>query len=85
MPQRPYVTQGSLQEQLIYPLEATPERLIPEGQLRELLARVDLEYLVERWVWGRVLAVCWGGCRGTGGGGPCLPGDSPAPSLRLPP
>lgn len=49
VPQRPYVTQGSLQEQLIYPLEATPDRLIPPHQLRDLLAKVDLQHLLDRW------------------------------------
>jgi ABC-type uncharacterized transport system fused permease/ATPase subunit len=55
VPQRPYVTQGSLQEQLIYPLEATPDRLIPPHQLRALLAKVDLEHLLDRW--GAVVAL----------------------------
>lgn len=49
VPQRPYVTQGSLQEQLIYPLPATAERRIPEEPLRGLLATVDLQYLLDRW------------------------------------
>ena len=48
VPQRPYVTQGSLQEQLIYPLATTPERCIPEDQLRQLLRTVDLEHLLDR-------------------------------------
>lgn len=50
LPQRPYVTQGTLQEQLIYPLTASPECRIPDDQLRALLASVDLEHLLERWV-----------------------------------
>ena len=59
MPQRPYVTQGSLQEQLIYPLTATEERRIPEDQLRVLLGTVDLENLLDRQVVSRVDArVC---------------------------
>ena len=40
--------QGSLQEQLIYPLPATAERRIPDHELRALLATVDLEYLLHR-------------------------------------
>lgn len=52
VPQRPYVTQGSLQEQLIYPLTASAECRIPQPQLRALLAAVDLEHLLERWVGG---------------------------------
>lgn len=52
VPQRPYVTQGSLQEQLIYPLTASPEVAIPEPQLRALLAVVDLGHLLDRWVGG---------------------------------
>jgi ABC-type uncharacterized transport system fused permease/ATPase subunit len=58
VPQRPYVTQGSLQEQLIYPLTATEERRIPEDQLRVLLGTVDLEYLLDRQV------VKWVECTG---------------------
>ncbi|PSC69745.1 ABC transporter D family member 1 [Micractinium conductrix] len=64
VPQRPYVTQGSLQEQLIYPLPATPDRAIPDQQLRELLRTVDLEYLLDREGgaegvvnWGEVLSL----------------------------
>lgn len=41
--------QGSLQEQLIYPLPATAERRIPDDQLRQLLRTVDLEHLLDRW------------------------------------
>ena len=48
VPQRPYVTQGTLQEQLVYPLAVSQER-IAEPELRRLLAAVDLEYLLDRW------------------------------------
>lgn len=56
VPQRPYVTQGTLQEQLVYPLSVAQER-IQEAELRRLLAAVDLEYLLDRWGWGGV-GVC---------------------------
>ncbi|KAL4445411.1 hypothetical protein ABPG77_011236 [Micractinium sp. CCAP 211/92] len=59
VPQRPYVTQGSLQEQLIYPLPATAERRIPDDQLRQLLRTVDLEHLLDR-DGGAEGAVNWG-------------------------
>ena len=72
VPQRPYVTQGSLQEQLVYPLAVSQER-IAEPELRRLLAAVDLEYLLDRCVcvivsstccwshpWGAVLPGCTG-------------------------
>ncbi|EFN58353.1 hypothetical protein CHLNCDRAFT_142419 [Chlorella variabilis] len=58
VPQRPYVTQGSLQEQLIYPLPATAERRIPEEPLRGLLATVDLQYLLDRAAEQAVPAGC---------------------------
>ncbi|GAB4822712.1 hypothetical protein N2152v2_009758 [Parachlorella kessleri] len=48
VPQRPYVTVGTLQEQIIYPYPPDSEHRIPEGELRALLRRVDLEYLVDR-------------------------------------
>lgn len=50
--------QGSLQEQLIYPLPATAERRIPDDQLRQLLRTVDLEHLLDRWV-GQVARAAW--------------------------
>ncbi|KAK9820297.1 hypothetical protein WJX72_008694 [[Myrmecia] bisecta] len=50
VPQRPYVTVGTLQDQLIYPLVRQEGQgdVIPEERLRELLAAVDLESLAER-------------------------------------
>ncbi|EIE25187.1 hypothetical protein COCSUDRAFT_65142 [Coccomyxa subellipsoidea C-169] len=50
VPQRPYVTLGTLQDQLIYPVERLVSEgdVIPEAELRALLRAVDLEYLVER-------------------------------------
>ncbi|CAL8461843.1 g1374 [Coccomyxa elongata] len=50
VPQRPYVTLGTLQDQLIYPVErlVSAGDVIPEAELRALLRAVDLEYLVER-------------------------------------
>jgi ABC-type uncharacterized transport system fused permease/ATPase subunit len=63
VPQRPYVTQGTLQEQLVYPLAVSQER-IEEAELRRLLAAVDLEYLLDREAgadgvvnWGEVLSL----------------------------
>ncbi|KAL3156583.1 hypothetical protein ABBQ38_000874 [Trebouxia sp. C0009 RCD-2024] len=51
VPQRPYVTMGTLEEQLIYPLtasEVSARDTINDTRLRELLREVDLEYLVDR-------------------------------------
>ncbi|CAL5222677.1 g5077 [Coccomyxa viridis] len=50
VPQRPYVTMGTLQDQLIYPVErsASQSDVISAKELRRLLSEVDLEYLVER-------------------------------------
>ena len=59
VPQRPYVTQGTLREQLVYPL-AVSQELVAEPELRRLLAAVDLEYLLDRWAaWGHMCAG-WG-------------------------
>ena len=66
VPQRPYVTQGSLQEQLIYPLTATEERRIPEDQLRVLLGAVDLQYLLDRQVVEHGCVGGWVCCFGSG-------------------
>jgi len=65
VPQRPYVALGTLREQIIYPLTEgeVPLTDLPEGKLRELLAMVDLEYLLERGGsaertdWGAVLSL----------------------------
>ncbi|RMZ56621.1 hypothetical protein APUTEX25_002710 [Auxenochlorella protothecoides] len=51
VPQRPYVTVGTLQEQLLYPLTpgaggAAP--VIPDDELADLLASVDLGHLLAR-------------------------------------
>ena len=48
VPQKPYVAVGTLQEQLLYPLSPKDAGLIPQEELRLLLASVDLEYLLER-------------------------------------
>ncbi|DBA67674.1 TPA: hypothetical protein ACH3X2_001266 [Trebouxia sp. C0005] len=51
VPQRPYVTLGTLEEQLIYPLtasEVSAQDAIDVPRLRDLLREVDLEYLVDR-------------------------------------
>ena len=48
VPQKPYVAVGTLQEQLLYPLSPKDVGLIPEEELRVLLASVDLEYLLHR-------------------------------------
>ena len=48
VPQKPYVAVGTLQEQLLYPLSPKDAGLIPEEELRALLASVDLEYLLAR-------------------------------------
>jgi ABC-type uncharacterized transport system fused permease/ATPase subunit len=46
VPQRPYVSIGTLREQLTYPQSATPADL-PDEELRALLARVDLSHLLQ--------------------------------------
>ena len=65
VPQRPYVSVGTLREQLTYPLPADSTTL-PEGTLRALLERVELTHLmsdayqdgVETVVdWGEVLSL----------------------------
>ncbi|KAK9846568.1 hypothetical protein WJX81_006713 [Elliptochloris bilobata] len=49
VPQRPYVMLGTLQDQLIYPLQCSAAGdVIPEAELRALLRLVDLEYLIGR-------------------------------------
>ena len=50
VPQRPYVTVGTLQDQIIYPRVRSPSEpdVVPEKQLRELLDAVDLGHLLER-------------------------------------
>eukprot|EP01133_Synstelium_polycarpum_P009008 gene9008-10566_t len=45
--QIPYLIIGTLEEQVVYPYTTATHR-IPEPQLRELFARFDLEYLVDR-------------------------------------
>jgi ABC-type uncharacterized transport system fused permease/ATPase subunit len=59
VPQRPYVSVGSLQDQLLYPLEATPAAALPEAELRALLRQVDLEHLLDR-PGGASAALDWG-------------------------
>lgn len=50
VPQRPYVTLGTLREQLIYPLTAREvgNDVLPLSELEKLLEMVDLLYLLER-------------------------------------
>lgn len=48
VPQRPYVTVGTLQDQLLYPLQPDTDHRIPEPELRQLLRSVDLEGLLDR-------------------------------------
>lgn len=48
VPQRPYVTVGTLQDQLLYPLQSDNDHRIPEPELRQLLRSVDLESLLDR-------------------------------------
>ena len=74
VPQRPYVTIGTLEEQILYPRtrdlgQAGP--VIPEADLRELLREVELEYLLDREGgssavvnWGESLSL--GACRPAG-------------------
>ena len=48
--QRPYMSIGSLKEQIIYPdtLEDMMEKSISEEKLREILRMVSLEHIVNR-------------------------------------
>jgi putative ATP-binding cassette transporter len=46
LPQRPYMSLGTLREQLTYP---QPEESIPENAIREVLAKVQLGHLEERF------------------------------------
>lgn len=64
VPQRPYVTVGTLQDQLLYPLKADDDHRIPYEELRALLRSVDLEGLLNRpgggeevTNWGEVLSL----------------------------
>nr|XP_029118398.1 ABC transporter D family member 1 isoform X2 [Elaeis guineensis] len=59
VPQRPYTAVGTLRDQLIYPLTADQESepLTLDGMV-ELLKNVDLEYLLERYPFDKV--VNWG-------------------------
>ena len=64
VPQRPYVSVGTLQEQLLYPLSPadTAAARIPEDELRALLASVDLAHLLDRDAaevldWGEALSL----------------------------
>eukprot|EP00889_Picochlorum_renovo_P001323 jgi/Picre1/28353/NNA_003759.t1 len=60
----PYVSVGTLQEQLLYPLSPKDDTSVPEDELRSLLESVDLEYLLDRSGgsnevvnWGEVLSL----------------------------
>ena len=63
VPQRPYVTVGTLQDQIIYPRVRSPGEpdVVPETQLKELLDAVDLGHLLEReFGFGADAVVDWG-------------------------
>ena len=63
VPQRPYVTVGTLQDQIIYPRVRSPGEpdVVPEPRLRELLDAVDLGHLLEREAgFGADAVVDWG-------------------------
>ncbi|EGC33328.1 hypothetical protein DICPUDRAFT_48982 [Dictyostelium purpureum] len=47
LPQQPYLIFGELEEQILYPLSKKDKR-IPKKQLRELFARLDIDYLLDR-------------------------------------
>ena len=51
VPQRPYMVQGTLRDQLTYPKLCGPE---VDGELLELMRLVKLEHIVEREGWGKV-------------------------------
>ena len=48
VPQRPYITHGSLRQQILYPHEESQQEQSDE-RLGEILASVGLGYLVQRW------------------------------------
>lgn len=61
LPQRPYMTLGSLQQQLLYP---NLNHEVTESQLLEILQKVNLLSLIEKGItldtiedWGRILSV----------------------------
>ena len=58
VPQRPYVSIGTLEEQLVYPARAGDAR-VDESDVRALLAQVDLSPLLDRGDWRRDV-VDWG-------------------------
>jgi len=50
IPQRPYITVGTLQDQIIYPRVRAPGEadVVPEAELKKLLDAVDLGHLLQR-------------------------------------
>eukprot|EP00040_Diaphanoeca_grandis_P021946 m.117418 g.117418 ORF g.117418 m.117418 type:complete len:1285 (-) comp28579_c0_seq1:26-3880(-) len=48
LPQKPYNVLGTLPEQLTYPGIKDGEKPLEEAEVREILSKVDLEYLLER-------------------------------------
>lgn len=50
IPQKPYLTIGSLRDQIIYPdtLEDMHEKGINDDNIRQILSKVELDYLLER-------------------------------------
>ncbi|APB33561.1 peroxisomal fatty acyl CoA ABC transporter transmembrane ATP-binding protein [Gloeomargarita lithophora Alchichica-D10] len=52
LPQRPYMLLGTLREQLLYPRN---EETITNEQLQQVLQRVNLPYLMDRFNWDEIL------------------------------
>ena len=48
VPQRPYITRGTLRQQVLYP-ENGPLDADSDTKFREILAAVDLAYLAQQW------------------------------------
>ena len=48
VPQRPYITPGTLREQILYPHEVH-QQMEPDRRLREIMDSVGLGYLVQKW------------------------------------